>query len=259
MGQRGRGGRAGAGRRPVARPRRRALRHERRCRHARSDPRDRTPRSPRASAWPWSRPGNAEVGIWGTVAPHSFYDTFPGFGHHWVAALGPYNEHLVRDYAAAELGFAVLLALAAWWFSRRLVLVAGAAFLAATLPHFAYHLTTTGSFDDRRQRGAASAAFMLELAAVAAAMADREPADTRTEPRWHVSTQPRRKGIIRRLTYRDRTADVRPAAGADTRDRAPQATAGRLRADRRSSIERYSTLRATSGYKHLAMLRVSRS
>ena len=57
--------------------------------------------------------GQAQVGVWGITAPRSFFDTFPGLGHHWVAPLGAYNEHLVRDYAAAELGFAVLLACAA--------------------------------------------------------------------------------------------------------------------------------------------------
>src|SRR5947209_1838488 len=83
----------------------------------------------------------AEIGIWGLLAPHSFYRQFPGAGHHWVSGLGVYNEHLVRDYAAAQLGFAVLLIAAAIWFQRRLVLATGAAFLAATLPHLAYHLT----------------------------------------------------------------------------------------------------------------------
>jgi hypothetical protein len=113
--------------------------------------------------------GNAEVGIWGVVAPRSFYDNYPGFGRHWVAALGQYNEHLVRDYAAAELGFAVLLAIAAWWFGRRAVLAAGAAFLAGTLPHFAYHLTTTESFKTA-DNVASLAAFALEMAVIAVAM-----------------------------------------------------------------------------------------
>jgi hypothetical protein len=114
--------------------------------------------------------GQAEIGGWGVVAPRSFFDTFPGFGHHWVAPLGTYNEHLVRDYAAAELGFAVLLACAAIWFERRLVLVAGAAFLAATLPHLAYHLTTTDSLS-AGDNAASLGSFALELTVVAAAMA----------------------------------------------------------------------------------------
>ncbi len=111
----------------------------------------------------------AEVGVWGLIAPRSFFESFPGAGHHWVSALGAYDEHLVRDFAAAELGLAVLLIAAALWFERRMILVAGAAFLAASLPHFAYHLITTGAFstaDDVASLGA----FVLELVFVVLAM-----------------------------------------------------------------------------------------
>jgi hypothetical protein len=111
----------------------------------------------------------AEVGIWGLLAPRSFFGNFPGAGHHWVSALGSYNEHLVRDYAASELGFALLLLAAAIWFERRLVLIAGAVFLVATLPHFAYHLTTTGSFSTA-DNIASLGAFALELVLVVFAM-----------------------------------------------------------------------------------------
>jgi hypothetical protein len=112
----------------------------------------------------------AEIGIWGIAAPHSFFTTFPGLGHHWVAPLGSYNEHLLRDYAAAELGFAVLLACAAIWFERRLVLVAGAAFLAATVPHFAYHLTATDHLS-ATDNTASLGSFLLEMMVVIWAMA----------------------------------------------------------------------------------------
>jgi hypothetical protein len=111
----------------------------------------------------------AEIAIWGLTGPHNFFVTFPGFGHHWVAPLGLYNEHLVRDYAGAELGFAVLLAGAAIWFERRLVLVAGAAFLAATLPHFAYHLTTTDHLS-ATDNTVSLGGFLLELMVVVWAM-----------------------------------------------------------------------------------------
>ena len=111
----------------------------------------------------------AELGLWGVAAPRSLFDTYPGFGHHWISALGTYNEHLIRDFAAAELGFAVLLACAAIWFERRLVLVAGTAFMAATLPHFAYHLTTTDAFSSA-DNAASLSGFALELAVVIAAM-----------------------------------------------------------------------------------------
>lgn len=111
----------------------------------------------------------AEVGVWGLVAPRGFFESFPGGAHHWVAALGSYNEHLVRDYAAAELGLAVLLIAAAARPSRMLVGAAGGAFLAATLPHLAYHLTTTGSFSTADNL-ASLGGFVLEIVLVAAAM-----------------------------------------------------------------------------------------
>jgi hypothetical protein len=128
-----------------------------------------------------------EVGAWGEFAPRSFYNSFPGFGRHWVAPIGPYNEHLLRDYASAEIGMAVLLACAAIWFTRQVVLIAGAAFLAGTLPHFVYHLTTTDklpSIDNVLSLGG----FVVEMALVALAMA----AVFRTQRRssWHDSQQP---------------------------------------------------------------------
>jgi hypothetical protein len=111
----------------------------------------------------------AEVGLWGELAPHSFYASFPGFGRHWVSVMGPYDEHLVRDYAASELGFAVLLVCAAIWFERRLVLVAGGAFLAGTVPHFVYHLTTTAMLSTA-DNVSSLGSFVLEMLAVAGAM-----------------------------------------------------------------------------------------
>jgi hypothetical protein len=129
----------------------------------------------------------AEVGLWGEFAPRSFYDSFPGFGRHWVAAIGPYDEHLVRDYASAEIGLAVLLACAAIWFTRQVVLIAGAAFLAGTLPHFVYHLTTTDKLP-RVDNALSLGGFVVEMAVVAAAMAAVIRAE-RT-PRWHESNQP---------------------------------------------------------------------
>lgn len=111
-----------------------------------------------------------EIAIWGLVAPRSFYENFPGAGRHWVSPLGAYDQHLVRDYAAAELGFAVLLLGAAIWFERRLVLVAGVAFLAATVPHLIYHLTTTGSLSTA-DNVASLGGFVLEIVLVLAAMA----------------------------------------------------------------------------------------
>jgi hypothetical protein len=111
----------------------------------------------------------AEIGVWGLIAPHSLFAGYPVPGHHWISELGAYNQHLVRDYAATELGFAVLLFSAAIWFDRRVVLIAGVAFLSTTLPHFAYHLTTTSSFT-AGDNAASLGGFMLEIVLVYGAM-----------------------------------------------------------------------------------------
>jgi hypothetical protein len=86
------------------------------------------------------------LAAWILAAPRSFYDDFPGGGREWVSALPPYNEHLLRDYGAANLGFFVLLAGAAVLLERRLVQVALLAYAASALPHFIYHLTTTDAY-----------------------------------------------------------------------------------------------------------------
>src|SRR4249919_790892 len=86
---------------------------------------------------------SAVIAVWGLIAPRGFYDTFPGWGRHWVSALPPYNEHLLRDFSAASLAMVVFMVGAAIFLERRLIQVALIAFLAYSLPHFGYHLTTT--------------------------------------------------------------------------------------------------------------------
>jgi hypothetical protein len=88
----------------------------------------------------------ALVGIWATVSPRGFYDGFPGGGHHWVSAVGAYDEHLVRDVGALSLGSLVLLALAWHWLDRRLVQAALVSYAVAVLPHLVYHLTALDGF-----------------------------------------------------------------------------------------------------------------
>src|SRR3954463_6860516 len=88
----------------------------------------------------------ALVGIWASVSPRGFYDDFPGGGHHWVSAVGPYDEHLVRDVGALYLGALVLLVLAWVWLDRRLRPAALIPCAGAALPHFVYHLTALDGF-----------------------------------------------------------------------------------------------------------------
>ena len=88
----------------------------------------------------------AIIAVWGLLSPHGFYRDFPGLGRHWVSALPPYNEHLMRDFAAANLTIALVLLGAAVFCERRLVQVATVAYLIGTIPHFVYHLTTTDHY-----------------------------------------------------------------------------------------------------------------
>ena len=50
----------------------------------------------------------ADVGVWAELDPRDWYRTFPGFGLHWLPALGPYNEHLARDVGGLYLALLVL-------------------------------------------------------------------------------------------------------------------------------------------------------
>ncbi|HEX2739684.1 MAG TPA: hypothetical protein VHM69_04500 [Rubrobacter sp.] len=90
--------------------------------------------------------GALSVGVWALFLPASFYEDFPLPGRGWVSALGPYNEHLVRDVGAMNLAFGMLLALSAGLLDLRLVQVSLAAYLVYTVPHFLFHLTHTRAF-----------------------------------------------------------------------------------------------------------------
>ncbi|MFN8035518.1 MAG: hypothetical protein U0V73_06260 [Acidimicrobiia bacterium] len=80
------------------------------------------------------------VGGWALFAPRSFYDDFPGAGHHWVSVDGPYNEHLVRDVGAFYLALGVLALGALLWKSVVGARLAGVAWLVFSVPHLVYHL-----------------------------------------------------------------------------------------------------------------------
>jgi hypothetical protein len=85
------------------------------------------------------------VGGWALIAPHGWYDTFPGGGRHWVSALGPYDEHLVRDFGGTYLGLGLLLGAAAVLLDRLVAQVALASSLVFQVPHFIFHAGETGS------------------------------------------------------------------------------------------------------------------
>lgn len=87
----------------------------------------------------------ASVGVLATFVPRAFYDDFP-FLTNWVDLLPPYNAHLVTDVGGLQLGFAVVLAWAAWTLQRDLVRAACAGWALFSLLHFAFHITHLEGF-----------------------------------------------------------------------------------------------------------------
>ncbi|HLM47316.1 MAG TPA: hypothetical protein VK458_25845 [Myxococcaceae bacterium] len=86
------------------------------------------------------------AGLWALPFPRSFYGAFPFPGWDWISTLGPYNEHLVRDYGAMNLALGVLLVSAAISPERRLSQVALLTYLAFAIPHFVFHAAQTHHF-----------------------------------------------------------------------------------------------------------------
>ena len=84
--------------------------------------------------------------LWALPFPRSFYDYFPLPGRDWISTLGPYDEHLVRDYGALNLALGILLVATAIFLGRRLTRVALVTWLGYAVPHFVYHTTLTEHF-----------------------------------------------------------------------------------------------------------------
>lgn len=89
----------------------------------------------------WFASYNLASGLWQYLAPRSFYDGFPGFGRRWVSVDGPYNEHLLRDFAQGNLAFGVVALVALLTGGVWLARATGLAAVVANLPHQAYHQT----------------------------------------------------------------------------------------------------------------------
>lgn len=121
----------------------------------------------------------AYPGAWATVAPRSFFDTFPGAGHHWTAALPAYNAHLIADVGAFYLAFALLFAWAAVRPSRELIVPVGTAFALFSALHLAFHVTHLDGFsttDAVAQTASLAAVLVASLGAVALARRRPSPA-----------------------------------------------------------------------------------
>jgi hypothetical protein len=86
----------------------------------------------------------AATGLWAVIASRDWYDRFPGFGHAWVAAYGPYDDHLAADAGAGLLALGLLLAGAAMVARRAELRLAIAAFLVFAAIHLSFHLRALG-------------------------------------------------------------------------------------------------------------------
>jgi hypothetical protein len=125
------------------------------------------------------------VGGWAQAAPAAFYRSFPGFGRHWLPPLGPYNEHLVRDFGALNLGLAAAALVAAVILTRSATATAAAAWLVYSIPHVAFHAAHGEPFtagDDiavlmtlSAAAAAAAAAWWLVITGTATSPAEPRP------------------------------------------------------------------------------------
>jgi len=125
--------------------------------------------------------GNALVGLWAGLAPHSFYDDFPGGGRHWVGADGPFNEHLVRDVGTLNLALLAIVVAALYRPTRFLVQVVAGAELVNALPHLLYHaahLDVFGSGDKVALIGSLAVAVIAPAVLLVRSSSGRERAIT---------------------------------------------------------------------------------
>jgi 2-alkyl-3-oxoalkanoate reductase len=103
-----------------------------------SVPTPRVPASVRRGLWAMAL-FSVLGGILQQFVPHSFYNDFPGFGMHWVAVDGPYNEHLLRDLGGANLALGAVILFAIAQPTAGLVRAIAVAVLVTQVPHFVYH------------------------------------------------------------------------------------------------------------------------
>jgi hypothetical protein len=111
---------------------------------------------------------NLVAGLWAVVAPRSWFDTFPGWAPHLVAAHPPFNDHLATDAGAGLLAAGVLAAVALVIPRREVVLTAMLGVGAFVLPHAVFHVLNPAgalsSFDDALNSGSLVAVVVLTAA-----------------------------------------------------------------------------------------------
>lgn len=118
------------------------------------------------------------LALWLVISPHSFYESFPGLGAHWVRPTGAYSEHGFTDFGSALLGLAFVVWAAAYLLERRVVQVALIASLLQGTTHFAHHmlhLDVMSTANDIGNQAALSYFVLLPLALLLATRRGRSP------------------------------------------------------------------------------------
>lgn len=88
----------------------------------------------------------ATLGAWAFFFPQGFFDDFPVEGAYWVSTLGEFNDHLMRDFGAAEVGLGVAAILVALNESYPGIVAVMAGFVVFGVLHLGYHFTVFGLF-----------------------------------------------------------------------------------------------------------------
>lgn len=81
------------------------------------------------------------IGLWAMVAPHNWFESFPGLGPALVAGEPPFNRHLATDVGAGFFAVGIGVLLAAYWGTSRAVKLSLAVLVTFTAPHVVYHTT----------------------------------------------------------------------------------------------------------------------
>ena len=120
----------------------------------------------------------AATGAWAVLAPRDWYASFPGMGHAWLAAYGPFDEHLAVDAGAGLLTLGLLLGWAAIVAGRSQLRMALAAVSLFAAIHLGYHLRTLGrvpTWDDAASITSLALSLLVPLGVLLSLLPLRSP------------------------------------------------------------------------------------
>lgn len=84
--------------------------------------------------------------LWALADPLGWHHGFPVEASPWLSRLGPFNDHITTDFAAALIGLSVVGLLAVRNGARESIRQASAGLVVFGLIHTAYHLTTIDAY-----------------------------------------------------------------------------------------------------------------